>query len=228
MPRSFDWNTCMTNMCQLSFSFDFLMDQQPSKTTPYGSPFHSNWVPIDPHFDNCRSPLHVEQFFWSVQKYYWLASTHWAGPSGIPGSRDLQSAKIKNDENPGIFKTEIPGFFGIFCCYVLDPLERSLALRQSFFFFTFSALPSPYSLTERGQHTKTNINTLSSQASSLRRHLKTHSGEKSNECNQCDYASSQAGHLRRHLKTHSGEKSNKCNQCDFVFSHADHLKRKLK
>ena len=29
---------------------------------------------------------------------------------------------------------------------------------------------------------------------------------KSNKCNQCEYASSQAGHLRRHLKTHSGEK----------------------
>ena len=35
--------------------------------------------------------------------------------------------------------------------------------------------------------------------------------EKSNKCNQCDYASSRAGHLRRHMKTHSGEKSNKCN-----------------
>ena len=43
-----------------------------------------------------------------------------------------------------------------------------------------------------------------------------HSGEKSNKCNQCDYASSRAGDLRRHLKTHTGEKSNKCNQCDYA------------
>ena len=28
------------------------------------------------------------------------------------------------------------------------------------------------------------------------------------KCNQCQYTSSQAGHLRRHLKTHSGEKPN--------------------
>ena len=44
------------------------------------------------------------------------------------------------------------------------------------------------------------------------RHFKTHSGENSNKCNQCDFASIQAVSLRKHLKTHSGEKSNKCNQ----------------
>ena len=80
---------------------------------------------------------------------------------------------------------------------------------------------------ERGQHTKTNINTLSSQASSLRRHLKTHSGEKSNKCNQCDFVSSRAGDLKRHLKTHSGEKPNKCNQCDYASSRADSLRTHL-
>ena len=58
--------------------------------------------------------------------------------------------------------------------------------------------------------------------------LKTHSGEKSNKCNQCDYASSQASHLRAHMKTHSGEKLNKCNQCDYACSQAGTLRRHLK
>ena len=49
-----------------------------------------------------------------------------------------------------------------------------------------------------------------------------------NKCNQCDYASSQATHLRRHLKTHSGEKSNKCNQCDYATSYASAMKTHLK
>ena len=33
-------------------------------------------------------------------------------------------------------------------------------------------------------------------------------GEKSNKCNQCEYASSEKSRLRSHLKIHSGEKSN--------------------
>ena len=68
----------------------------------------------------------------------------------------------------------------------------------------------------------------SSQAGNLRTHLGTHSGEKSNICNQCDYASSYAHHLKTHLKMHSGEKSNKCNQCDFASFQAGHLRRHMK
>ena len=68
----------------------------------------------------------------------------------------------------------------------------------------------------------------SSRVGDLRAHLNKHNGEKSQKCNQCDYASSHAGHLRTHLKTHSGEKSNKCNQCDYASSQASTLRTHLK
>ena len=54
-------------------------------------------------------------------------------------------------------------------------------------------------------------------------HMKIHSREKLNKCNQCDFASSRAGDLGRHLETHRGEKSNKCNQCDYASSQAGHM-----
>ena len=68
----------------------------------------------------------------------------------------------------------------------------------------------------------------SSYASALRRHLKTHSGEKPNRCNQCDYASSQASDLRKHLTIHSGEKPNKCTQCEYASSRSSGLRSHLK
>ena len=56
------------------------------------------------------------------------------------------------------------------------------------------------------------------------------------KCIQCDFVFSEASNLRKHLKTHDGEKSNKedfqtlgklnkCNQFDFVFSEASNLRR---
>ena len=66
-----------------------------------------------------------------------------------------------------------------------------------------------------------------SRVSSLRRHLKSHSGEKPNKCILCDYTSIKAGNLRKHWKTHSGEKSNKWNQCAYAFFQAGHLREHL-
>ena len=66
------------------------------------------------------------------------------------------------------------------------------------------------------------------EAGNLKKHLETHSGEKPDKCSQCEFASLQAGNLRRHSKTHSGEKPNKCNQCGFASIRASHLKTHLK
>ena len=58
--------------------------------------------------------------------------------------------------------------------------------------------------------------------------VETDKKEMSNKCSQCEYASSEAGTLKTHMKTHTGEKSNKCNLCDYASSDAGNLKTHIK
>ena len=67
----------------------------------------------------------------------------------------------------------------------------------------------------------------SSDSRYLRKHLKSHSGEKSNKCNECDSTSIRVNNLRRHLKR-TAEKSKKCNQWDFAYSDPSYLSKHLK
>ena len=107
-------------------------------------------------------------------------------------------------------------------------------------------------------HPRRQASNTSTIAGSLRKHLKTHTGEKpnkwnqcvyaicilrarqfeeifvnakwekSNKCNQCDFVPSWADVLRTHFKIHSEKKSNKCNQYDYASSDASNFGKYLK
>ncbi|UYV65658.1 hypothetical protein LAZ67_3004988 [Cordylochernes scorpioides] len=49
----------------------------------------------------------------------------------------------------------------------------------------------------------------------LRRHMCTHTGEKTFKCEYCDYEAAQKKNLTYHLYTHTGEKPFKCEYCDY-------------
>ena len=53
------------------------------------------------------------------------------------------------------------------------------------------------------------------QCADLNKHLKKHTGERPNKCNQCDYASFSPSYLKSNLKIHTGEKQNKCGLCEY-------------
>uniref|UniRef100_A0A3Q0R2D5 Zinc finger protein 513 n=1 Tax=Amphilophus citrinellus TaxID=61819 RepID=A0A3Q0R2D5_AMPCI len=62
-------------------------------------------------------------------------------------------------------------------------------------------------------------------ANHVKRHMKTHNGEKPFNCPLCSYASAQLVNLQRHLRIHTGEKPYKCDSCTFACSSLGNLKR---
>ncbi|KAI5707462.1 hypothetical protein M8J77_002943 [Diaphorina citri] len=84
--------------------------------------------------------------------------------------------------------------------------------------------PVETSCDEEGPYKCRECSYSSTDSGNLKRHMRTHAGEKPFKCNECGTSFTHSGSLKLHMRIHTGEKPFKCNECGTSFTHSGSLK----
>ncbi|GIZ01559.1 hypothetical protein CEXT_182042 [Caerostris extrusa] len=93
-----------------------------------------------------------------------------------------------------------------------------LPKRSSYISWAFTLKRHVRTHTGDGLYPCTECSKIFTCSSHLRSHLRTHTGEKPFKCTKCDKCFTCSSNLRDHLRTHTGEKPFKCTKCGKCFS----------
>ena len=142
--------------------------------------------------------------------YYWRARHKYRSQFAKKSTLWLTNASIQCSQNQVINGS-----------YLSQRWKILLASSATTFAHRRTSSSNTYWLIQAKSRLNVHTATFLVQASKLKTHKLTHSGEEPFICIQCNFSYTQADNLKRHMKTHTGEKTHKCAHCSvWLFFHS--------
>ena len=138
----------------------------------------------------------------------------------------IKRTKLEDKDHPSGLENNSP--FGLYCSqcsnYLGHPIQNvytvpAIAVSPSEMTQPFT----PEIMSKKGIYCCEDCGKNYSRPSTLKTHMRKHTGEKPYECEICLKSFSEKGNLKTHKRIHTGEKPFSCSHCDKKFTTQGHL-----
>lgn len=136
--------------------------------------------------------------------------------------------RVKLEEKEALLATESSSQFTLYCSncsYMLDHPIQNIYTAPAIVVVPCEILPQspPEILSQRKIYYCEICGKNYSRPSTLKTHMRKHTGEKPYSCETCQKSFSEKGNLKTHMRIHTGEKPFKCRICEKTFTTQGHL-----